>query len=208
MIASRIVLGAGEGPAAPVATHAIYKWFPDSLRGLPTAILAQGSAIGVIVAVPIAVCDHQALLLALGVRRARHRGLLWTLLWLIFGREGTLVDPPVEPRRGRRRPRALPLPADLPQHRRGVLRGLRSYWGLALGLTWFPSYMMSGLGLHAEGRPQSQHPALAVRRRGRAGRRLPLAAPEVEGRVEPRSAAACSPAPPWCWAAAPCPSSR
>ncbi|HEY2875890.1 MAG TPA: MFS transporter, partial [Reyranella sp.] len=35
MMASRIVLGAGEGPAAPVATHAIYKWFPDSRRGLP-----------------------------------------------------------------------------------------------------------------------------------------------------------------------------
>jgi len=52
LIACRIVLGAGEGPAAPVATHAIYKWFPDSLRGMPTAIIAQGSALGVIVAVP------------------------------------------------------------------------------------------------------------------------------------------------------------
>src|SRR5262249_49751068 len=53
LIACRVVLGAGEGPAAPVATHAMYKWFPDSLRGLPTAIIAQGSAFGVIVAVPL-----------------------------------------------------------------------------------------------------------------------------------------------------------
>ncbi len=52
LIASRIILGAGEGPAGPVATHAVYKWFPDSLRGLPTAIIAQGSALGVIIAVP------------------------------------------------------------------------------------------------------------------------------------------------------------
>jgi len=44
LMACRIVLGAGEGPAAPIATHAIYKWFPDSLRALPTAIIAQGSA--------------------------------------------------------------------------------------------------------------------------------------------------------------------
>ena len=40
LIACRIVLGAGEGPAAPVATHAIYKWFPDSLRGVPTGVVA------------------------------------------------------------------------------------------------------------------------------------------------------------------------
>src|SRR4029079_5862464 len=35
----RIVLGAGEGPAFSVAVHAIYKWFPDEKRTLPTAIL-------------------------------------------------------------------------------------------------------------------------------------------------------------------------
>ena len=52
LIACRIILGAGEGPAAPVALHSIYKWFPDPLRGVPTAIIAQGSALGVIIAVP------------------------------------------------------------------------------------------------------------------------------------------------------------
>ena len=98
LIACRIVLGAGEGPAAPVATHAIYKWFPDSLRGLPTAIIAQGSALGVIIAVPalnwiiVNYSWHWAFG-ALGIV-----GLLWAVLWLIFGREGTLVDPPVRTR--------------------------------------------------------------------------------------------------------------
>src|SRR5208283_2744619 len=53
LIACRIVLGAGEGPAAPIATHAMYKWFPDRLRALPTAIIAQGAAFGVIVAGPL-----------------------------------------------------------------------------------------------------------------------------------------------------------
>ncbi len=32
LIACRVALGAGEGPAFPVALHAAYKWFPDSLR--------------------------------------------------------------------------------------------------------------------------------------------------------------------------------
>src|SRR3984957_1188370 len=48
----RIILGAGEGPAFSVAAHAIYKWFPDEKRTLPTAILSQGSAFGVVLAVP------------------------------------------------------------------------------------------------------------------------------------------------------------
>jgi MFS family permease len=52
LLICRIVLGAGEGPAFSVAAHAIYKWFPDEKRTLPTAILSQGSAFGVIVAVP------------------------------------------------------------------------------------------------------------------------------------------------------------
>ena len=46
LIACRIILGAGEGPAAPVALHSIYKWFPDPLRGVQTAIIAQGSEAG------------------------------------------------------------------------------------------------------------------------------------------------------------------
>ena len=52
LVICRIILGAGEGPAFAVAAHAIYKWFPDEKRTLPTAILSQGSAFGVILAVP------------------------------------------------------------------------------------------------------------------------------------------------------------
>jgi MFS family permease len=53
LIACRIVLGAGEGPAYPVALHALYKWFPNELRTQPTAIFAQGASIGVVLAIPI-----------------------------------------------------------------------------------------------------------------------------------------------------------
>ena len=38
VVACRIALGAGEGPAAPVALHSAYKWFPNELRTLPTAV--------------------------------------------------------------------------------------------------------------------------------------------------------------------------
>jgi MFS family permease len=146
LIACRIVLGAGEGPAAPVATHAIYKWFPDSLRGLPTAIIAQGSALGVIIAVPalnwiiVNYSWHWAFG-ALGVV-----GLLWAVLWLIFGREGTLVDPPVSTASGGGERVPYRYLLTCPSIVAGCCAGFASYWGLALGLTWFTSYLVGGLG--------------------------------------------------------------
>ena len=146
LIACRIILGAGEGPAAPVATHAIYKWFPDSLRGLPTAIIAQGSALGVIIAVPalnwiiVNYSWHWAFG-ALGIV-----GLLWAVLWLIFGREGTLVDPPVRHAAGGGERVPYRYLLTCPSIVAACCAGFASYWGLALGLTWFTSYLVGGLG--------------------------------------------------------------
>ncbi len=146
LIACRIVLGAGEGPAAPVATHAVYKWFPDSLRGLPTAIIAQGSALGVIIAVPalnwiiVNYSWHWAFG-ALGIV-----GLLWAVLWLIFGREGTLVDPPVRHAAGGGERVPYRYLLTCPSIVAACCAGFASYWGLALGLTWFTSYLVGGLG--------------------------------------------------------------
>src|SRR6201991_946629 len=92
LLICRIILGAGEGPAASVATHAIYKWFPDEKRTLPTAILSQGSAFGVILAVPAlnwVIVNHSwhYAFGALGVV-----GLIWVCAWLALGKEGPLED--------------------------------------------------------------------------------------------------------------------
>src|SRR6202451_4688541 len=92
LLICRIILGAGEGPAGAVAVHAIYKWFPDEKRTLPTAILSQGSAFGVIFAVPtlnwviVNYSWHYAFG-ALGIV-----GLMWGVVWLILGKEGPLVQ--------------------------------------------------------------------------------------------------------------------
>src|SRR5215831_3112459 len=150
LIACRVVLGAGEGPAAPVATHAMYKWFPDSLRGLPTAIIAQGSAFGVIVAVPLLTLIiknyswHWAFG-ALGIA-----GFIWVMLWLVFGREGTLVDPPVSAAAGGGGRVPYWYLLTCPSILAICCAGFASYWGLALGLTWFTSYLVAGLGFSQE----------------------------------------------------------
>ena len=108
LVACRIALGAGEGPATPVALHSTYKWFPNELRTVPTAIIVQGGAIGVLVALP--------LLNWVIVRWSWHwafgalglAGLVWCALWLVFGREGSLDDGSVKAKdRWRCRGRAL-----------------------------------------------------------------------------------------------------
>ncbi|KGT77426.1 major facilitator transporter [Bradyrhizobium japonicum] len=144
LLICRIVLGAGEGPAFSVAAHAIYKWFPDEKRTLPTAILSQGSAFGVILAVPAlnwVIVNHSwhYAFGALGVV-----GLLWVCAWLIFGKEGPLEDTRVlavtEPK--------IPYVQLLTSRTfvGCVIATFGAYWALSLGLTWFTPFIVKGLG--------------------------------------------------------------
>src|ERR1700692_180005 len=144
LLICRVILGAGEGPAASVAAHAIFKWFPDEKRTMPIAILSQGSAFGVILAVPalnwliVNYSWHYAFG-ALGIV-----GLMWAVAWLILGKEGPLVQIAAmaanEPR--------------IPYFRLLTSRTFvgciaatfGAYWALSLGLTWFTPFIIKGLG--------------------------------------------------------------
>jgi MFS family permease len=144
LLVCRIILGAGEGPAFSVAAHAIYKWFPDEKRTLPTAILSQGSAFGVIVAVPalnwliVNYSWHYAFG-ALGVV-----GLLWGVAWLIWGKEGPLVPSAAAAAEETRIPYFQLLTSRT--FIGCVAATFGAYWALSLGLTWFTSFIIQGLG--------------------------------------------------------------
>jgi len=140
----RIILGAGEGPAFNVATHAVYKWFPDEKRTLPTAILSQGSAFGVILAVPALnwiIVNHSwhYAFGALGVV-----GLLWAGAWLVLGREGPLAETRAEMAAGPRIPYLRLLTSRTFVGCCAATFG--AYWALSLGLTWFTPFIIKGLG--------------------------------------------------------------
>ncbi|MDB5519743.1 MAG: transporter [Tardiphaga sp.] len=144
LLICRVILGAGEGPAASVATHAIYKWFPDEKRTLPTAVLSQGSAFGVILAVPALnwVIVNYSWHYAFGTLGVV--GLLWVVAWLIWGEEGPLVQTATmaatEPR--------IPY-LQLLTSRTFVgccAATFGAYWALSLGLTWFTPFIVKGLG--------------------------------------------------------------
>src|SRR5271170_1375082 len=148
IMACRIALGVGEGPAFPVALHSTYKWFPNELRTLPTAIVAQGAGIGIMVALPLLnwVIVHYSWHWAFGV--LGFVGLAWTVVWLAFGREGPLAAA------------AGATEAAATQQRVAYRRLLSSptiigcwcasfgaQWGLSLALTWLGAFLIKGLGL-------------------------------------------------------------
>jgi MFS transporter, ACS family, D-galactonate transporter len=147
LLACRILLGAGEGPAFSVAVHALYKWFPDEKRTLPTAILAQGATFGVILALPplnwiiVNYSWHWAFF-ALGIV-----GLLWVLLWLFLGREGPLTGSTQLVEGGavlERVPYRRLLLA--PTFIGCCIAAFGANWGLSLGLTWFTPFIVKVLG--------------------------------------------------------------
>lgn len=145
LIVTRMALGAGEGPAYPMALHAAYKWFPDEKRTLPTAIITQGSALGVVVATPVLswIIIHYSWRAAYGALGLC--GLLWLIAWALFGREGPINT-------------AVTAAGKRLQHaswRRLILNGtvlgsifatFAAYWSLALTLSWFTRYVGAALG--------------------------------------------------------------
>jgi ACS family D-galactonate transporter-like MFS transporter len=152
LVACRIALGAGEGPTAPVALHSAYKWFPNELRILPTAVIVQGGAIGVLVALP--------LLNWVIVRWTWHWafgslgligliGLAWCALWLVFGREGSLDNESVEAKDVVRSSLRVGYAQLLlsPTILACWAASFGANWALSLALSWQGAYLIKGLGL-------------------------------------------------------------
>ena len=146
IIVCRAILGVAQGPAWPIAVHALAKWFPDNRRNLPIAIVAQGSAVGLIAAgivMPLitAKWGWRANFLVLAAI-----GCVWAVIWLAVTGEGAQdraadADAASE---------GVVLPYSQLLFDRSVLgcaiTHFVGYWSLALTLTWLPAYFQLGLG--------------------------------------------------------------
>ncbi len=148
LLVCRVILGAGEGPAGAVAAHAIYKWFPDEKRTLPTAVLSQGSAFGVILAVPALnwLIVHHNWHYAFGA--LGFVGLIWVVVWLVLGQEGPLVLTAATATEETRIPYSRLLTSRTFIGCCAATFG--AYWALSLGLTWFTPFIVKGLGFPQE----------------------------------------------------------
>ncbi|WP_037064229.1 MFS transporter [Pseudonocardia acaciae] len=144
LMASRVILGAAEGPANPVAMHAAHKWFPNERRSLPSALLNLGSGLGVALAAPLLT----AVIITFGWHWAFFSlfavGMAWVALWALLGREGSVAsvrnDAGEEPR--------VPYSKILLSGTwlGGFLAGFAAYWALSLLVAWVPPYLETALG--------------------------------------------------------------
>ena len=151
LLACRVTLGAAEGPAYPVALHSLYKWFPDRLRAVPTALVAQGAGIGLALTLPALnwLIVHYSWHWAFGALGIV--GLLWPIVWLLLGAEGRLDQTAPATVTS---PSASLQPARIP-YRRLLFNGtglaayfaaFTHYWALSVGLAWGTPFLVEALG--------------------------------------------------------------
>lgn len=151
LIAGRVLLGAAEGPAAPISMHALYTHFPADKRGLPSSLQISGAALGTLIAAPVLtwlITDfgwRSAFLALAGVSAA------WALIWLKAGREGPFAD------RGDARDAPVSVPLGVPYRRLlrsgtvvgSIASAFGAQWALALSSAWLPAYLVTRLHLTA-----------------------------------------------------------
>src|SRR5579862_2247082 len=146
LLGSRVVLGAAEGPAFPVSMHAVYQWFIDRDRALPSGIVASGAAFGAGIVAPIVTWIivsyswHAAFVVLSTI------GLLWTLAWLFVGRDGPLRE--ANPERSVRTDRIPYGQLLFSRTAIGVfIAGFAAYWLIALNLVWLANYLTQSVRL-------------------------------------------------------------
>ena len=149
LLASRVVLGAAEGPAFPVAVHSVYKWFGNQRRALPTSVVASGAAFGTGLMAPLItwIIVHYGWHAAFGTLGGV--GLVWACLWLVLAEEG-----PID--RGATAGDATaghPVPYRrllLSRTAIGVfLAGFGAYWIIALNIVWLANYLIKAVHMSA-----------------------------------------------------------
>ncbi|WP_326647775.1 MFS transporter [Streptomyces sp. NBC_01750] len=88
LVATRVVLGAGEGPGYPLANYTAFTWFPGKERSLPSAVVVAGGAGGTVVAAPLVILVSNTLGWRASFGLLGGIGILWMLAWLRLGGSG------------------------------------------------------------------------------------------------------------------------
>jgi len=163
LLATRLLMGAGEATSNPAGARVVREWIPASDRGITNAIFNSGSyagpAICALAAGPImAAFGWPALFFTAG-----GIGFIWLLCWLVwFARPEEAAWLGEEERQkilNERGARKIDFDASAPKTGLlGLLRKGPTLWGLALTqgcnvycqylfLTWMPSYLQNEKGL-------------------------------------------------------------
>lgn len=146
LVMSRLMLGAGCGPATAVTQHACFKWYAPRERVFPAALIQVAIMLGAIagaLSLPLMIDKFGwrfGYLILAGI------GLFWLIMWQLFGREGP-YDDAKDTSNG-------PLPT---LSYRSLLFNKTFFWITfiafcsympnALLYSWLPTYLQKGLGM-------------------------------------------------------------
>ncbi len=147
LVATRIMLGAGEGPSYGVSLHASAKWLPPEQRGFGYSLMSIGGAVGPALLAPVLI----ALIVNLGWRWAFALlgvvGFAWLLIWLIFAKESPdqqQMNVPVTQISPGRTSWSSALPFIRSRNFIfSVFAGFAGYWGVTMLVLWTPAYLVN-----------------------------------------------------------------
>ena len=146
LYAGRILLGAGEGPGTPSAYHALYGWFTNEKRNMPTSVLLAGVGAGFLIGGPLLTYFISNDGWRAGFVVCGAAGALWMVLWGVFGADGPLL----EALGSKTEPEDEHVPWLIFWTDRTVIANfimaLACYWVTGLSITWLAPYLQLGLG--------------------------------------------------------------
>jgi MFS family permease len=151
---SRLVVGAAEGPASPLALTSLYSWYPNERRGVPTAWYTSGAALAKIALAPVLTLIIVTYGWRAGFVSVAVAALAWSLAWLVAGR----IGPYAATSPGRSETTDRPARAASVPWRTALLN--RTFLGCLIAnftqnsfaaviFTWLPTYFQKALGFSA-----------------------------------------------------------
>ncbi|MCQ4129060.1 MFS transporter [Rhodococcus erythropolis] len=153
LIASRCLLGLGEGPNSALANTAAFSWFPEEKRGLPAAAIISGGSIAKIAFAPIlavvtSTFGWRAAFITLAIS-----ALVWVPIWMALWRPGPYGEQTDTGKKVRQDPgmraanrASLRRTMLTPTFIGGFFAATAMYAIAAMVITWLPSYLEVGLG--------------------------------------------------------------
>jgi MFS family permease len=146
LFASRMLLGAGEGPTAAVTTHIVFRWFDEERRVLAFAIFSTAPWVAVAFGAPVLtqVIEGAGWRVAFFILGAL--SFVWLAVWMWLGKES-----PLELREPGRR--AVIKPVAMSEYRRAILSRtfmgtlavvFAQYMVLSTVTAWLPLFLTDG----------------------------------------------------------------
>jgi MFS family permease len=149
LMATRILLGATQGPAIGVTHHFLFKWFPQENRAFPAGVVHIGITGAIFVSAPaltwvIRTYDWHMAFLVLGII-----AVAVVPLWMWLAEEGPITDYIVDKSDAAAADDPMPSYWRLMTNR--TMLGLIAtnfvlFWNLSLIVAWLPSYFAKGMG--------------------------------------------------------------